>query len=108
MKIYGKTMMSMLPEKTTQFLKELCTVYVPKISEEFPPPEGSLVSVLQDLSILMAADSIAKAEDFIQIFLDKDAFLMDFLSHIVATDNAHSPIIFDTLLELYLQEYSKV
>lgn len=46
----------------------------------------------------------ARAEEFIHLFVNNEGWLIKFLEEIVNRHEAHSPIIYNTLLELYLQD----
>lgn len=113
MKHYGKAMMGALPEKTTTFLKSLCSFYVPKKSSEFSHGGAAqakeLSSILEDLSFMEAAESAdtvkARPENFIHIFVNQEQWLLDFLEYIVSQNEAGtSPAVYNTLLELYMQD----
>jgi hypothetical protein len=46
----------------------------------------------------------AKAEEYIHLFVDKPRQLIAFLEHIVQREPAQNPIVYNTMLELYLRE----
>ncbi|XP_065653424.1 vacuolar protein sorting-associated protein 11 homolog [Hydra vulgaris] len=85
---YGKTLVNNETEKTTAFLKELCTNY------QQINAEASLNQVVQR----------AYPVDFIHIFVHEKSKLKDFLEYIVKMRNDCSETIYNTLLELYLHD----
>uniref|UniRef100_A0A3Q3AAW1 VPS11 core subunit of CORVET and HOPS complexes n=1 Tax=Kryptolebias marmoratus TaxID=37003 RepID=A0A3Q3AAW1_KRYMA len=81
MKRYGKTLMHHVPEGTTLLLKGLCTNYQP-------------------------SGDTANSEEFIPIFANNPRELKAFLDHMIKVD-PHSPQgVYDTLLELRLQDWA--
>ncbi|XP_041030262.1 vacuolar protein sorting-associated protein 11 homolog isoform X2 [Carcharodon carcharias] len=91
---YGKTLMHHAPDETTELLKVLCTDYRP--SGE-PPAEREPVSRYKDK---------ANSEEFISIFANNPRELKNFLEHMIQVQ-ANSPQgVYDTLLELRLQDWA--
>ncbi|XP_036923457.1 vacuolar protein sorting-associated protein 11 homolog isoform X1 [Sturnira hondurensis] len=91
MKRYGKILMHHIPEQMTQLLKGLCTNYQPS-------PEGQ-----RDRE---ASVCRANSEEFIPIFANNPRELKAFLEH-MSTVQPNSPQgIYDTLLELRLQNWA--
>uniref|UniRef100_A0A3Q2QIU7 Vacuolar protein sorting-associated protein 11 homolog n=1 Tax=Fundulus heteroclitus TaxID=8078 RepID=A0A3Q2QIU7_FUNHE len=84
MKRYGKTLMHHVPEGTTLLLKRLCTNYQP------------------------SGDSVEKvsSEEFIPIFANNPWELKAFLEHMIEVDPRSSQGVYDTLLELRLQDWA--
>uniref|UniRef100_A0A8C9U302 Vacuolar protein sorting-associated protein 11 homolog n=1 Tax=Scleropages formosus TaxID=113540 RepID=A0A8C9U302_SCLFO len=81
MKRYGKTLMHHVPEGTTLLLKRLCTDYQP------------------------SRDS-ASSEEFIPIFANNPHELREFLEHMIEVEPRSSQGVYDTLLELRLQDWA--
>ncbi|XP_062869801.1 vacuolar protein sorting-associated protein 11 homolog [Trichomycterus rosablanca] len=94
MKHYGKTLMHHVPESTTVLLKRLCTDYQP-----------SRDSVDSD-SLDRSAVNKANAEEFIPIFANNPRELRAFLEHMINVEPASPPGVYDTLLELRLQDWA--
>uniref|UniRef100_T1ISE0 Vacuolar protein sorting-associated protein 11 homolog n=1 Tax=Strigamia maritima TaxID=126957 RepID=T1ISE0_STRMM len=102
MKKYGKMLMTIIPNETTQFLKQLCT--------DFRPSNKPLVDVsMLDGSKPMKIER-AEAKDFIHIFVNNSKHLVSFLEHTIKIPlypAQHSSLVYNTLIELYLQEYNQ-
>lgn len=97
MKNYGKVLINAVPEETTAFLKQLCTDYrpnnAPLVNEKMltgsPPP----------------AIQKSRAEEFIHIFVNNCTKLTEFLEHMIKVTAEAASLLYNTLLELYLQAY---
>ncbi|KAG8569456.1 hypothetical protein GDO81_014420 [Engystomops pustulosus] len=83
MKCYGKILMSHVPNETTQLLNDLCT--------DFPQPGGG---------------DRANPEEFIPIFANNPAELKTFLEHMTRVQSDSPQGVYDTLLELCLQNWA--
>ncbi|CAH2319593.1 vacuolar sorting-associated 11 homolog [Pelobates cultripes] len=82
-KCYGKTLMHHVPNETTQLLNSLCT--------DFPQPtEGNKCN----------------PEEFIPIFANNPCELKIFLEHMTRVQNDSPQGVYDTLLELRLQNWA--
>ncbi|XP_065843977.1 vacuolar protein sorting-associated protein 11 homolog [Oscarella lobularis] len=82
LKKYGKALVNERPGETTTLLKRLCT----GAWQRFPVDR-----VLK-----------AKPEEFIHIYVQKKEKLMEFLEHMIRAEPDSSPLVYNTLLELYL------
>ncbi|CAO2635328.1 Vacuolar protein sorting-associated protein 11 homolog [Lemmus lemmus] len=91
MKRYGKILMHHIPEQTTQLLKGLCTDYRPS-------PEGR--------GDQEAPGFRANSEEFIPIFANNPRELKAFLEHMSEVQPDSPQGIYDTLLELRLQNWA--
>ncbi|XP_042136697.1 vacuolar protein sorting-associated protein 11 homolog isoform X2 [Peromyscus maniculatus bairdii] len=91
MKRYGKILMHHIPEQTTQLLKGLCTDYRPS-------PEGR--------GDREAPGFRANSEEFIPIFANNPRELKAFLEHMSEVQPDSPQGIYDTLLELRLQNWA--
>ncbi|XP_076968804.1 vacuolar protein sorting-associated protein 11 homolog [Tamandua tetradactyla] len=91
MKRYGKTLMHHIPEQTTQLLKGLCTDYRPS-------PEGP--------GDRETPGCRANSEEFIPIFANNPRELKAFLEHMSEVQPDSPQGIYDTLLELRLQNWA--
>lgn len=87
MKLYGKLLISSLPEETTAFLKQLCTDYKPENKES-----------------LEAESKRSSPEEFIHIFVNNSQKLEEFLVHMIQVFPESSSLVYNTLLELLLQQ----
>ncbi|KAM3922693.1 vacuolar protein sorting-associated protein 11 homolog [Leptodactylus fuscus] len=83
MKCYGKILMYHVPNETTQLLNELCT--------DFPQPGGG---------------NRANPEEFIPIFANNPTELKTFLEHMTRVQSDSPQGVYDTLLELRLQNWA--
>eukprot|EP00027_Filamoeba_sp_ATCC50430_P018912 CAMPEP_0168579026 /NCGR_PEP_ID=MMETSP0413-20121227/21645_1 /TAXON_ID=136452 /ORGANISM="Filamoeba nolandi, Strain NC-AS-23-1" /LENGTH=897 /DNA_ID=CAMNT_0008612909 /DNA_START=77 /DNA_END=2766 /DNA_ORIENTATION=- len=90
-KKYGKILITTVPDQTTQLLMRLCTSYAP-----------ASVTSSTDFS-QSGSRQKASAEEFIHIFVGQPESLMSFLEFIVSKGLA-TPIVYTTLLELYLRD----
>ncbi|XP_058865560.1 vacuolar protein sorting-associated protein 11 homolog [Acipenser ruthenus] len=95
MKRYGKTLMHHVPEETTRLLKGLCTDYRP--SRETPADRESLGHTLGNK---------ANSEEFIAIFVNNPRELRAFLEHMMDVEAQSPQGVYDTLLELRLQDWA--
>ncbi|XP_004856815.1 vacuolar protein sorting-associated protein 11 homolog isoform X3 [Heterocephalus glaber] len=91
MKRYGKILMHHIPEQTTQLLKGLCTDYRPN---------------LEGRADKEAPDCRANSEEFIPIFANNPRELKAFLEHMSEVQPDSPQGIYDTLLELRLQNWA--
>ncbi|XP_010627592.1 vacuolar protein sorting-associated protein 11 homolog [Fukomys damarensis] len=91
MKRYGKTLMHHIPVQTTQLLKGLCTDYRPNL-------EGRADKEVPDCR--------ANSEEFIPIFANNPRELKAFLEHMSEVQPDSPQGIYDTLLELRLQNWA--
>nr|XP_051693658.1 vacuolar protein sorting-associated protein 11 homolog isoform X2 [Oryctolagus cuniculus] len=91
MKRYGKTLMHHIPEQTTQLLKGLCTDYRPST-------EGR--------GDREAPGCRANSEEFIPIFANNPRELKAFLEHMSEVQPDSPQGVYDTLLELRLQNWA--
>ncbi|XP_061596224.1 vacuolar protein sorting-associated protein 11 homolog [Cololabis saira] len=94
MKRYGKTLMHHVPEGTTLLLKGLCTNY---------HPSGAAAEVG---SLDRGHVSKANSEEFIPIFANNPRELKAFLEHMIEVDTCSPQGVYDTLLELRLQDWA--
>lgn len=93
MKKYGNVLIQNVPNESTQFLKKLCSDYV--------PTDKPLVSE----NMLNGYEYIkqkADPEDYIHLFLNNSSRLVEFLEYLVADGQILSVPVYDTLLEHYL------
>uniref|UniRef100_A0A3P8YJ81 Vacuolar protein sorting-associated protein 11 homolog n=1 Tax=Esox lucius TaxID=8010 RepID=A0A3P8YJ81_ESOLU len=81
MKRYGKTLMHHVPDGTTLLLKGLCTDYQPH-------------------------RDTANSEEFIPVFANNPRELRAFLEHMIEVEPFSSHGVYDTLLELRLQDWA--
>uniref|UniRef100_A0A8P0TRQ8 Vacuolar protein sorting-associated protein 11 homolog n=2 Tax=Canis lupus familiaris TaxID=9615 RepID=A0A8P0TRQ8_CANLF len=91
MKRYGKILMHHIPEQTTQLLKGLCTDYQPS---------------LEGRGDREAPGCRANSEEFIPIFANNPRELKAFLEHMSEVQPDSPQGIYDTLLELRLQNWA--
>ncbi|XP_074158430.1 vacuolar protein sorting-associated protein 11 homolog [Sminthopsis crassicaudata] len=91
MKRYGKILMHHVPEQTTQLLKVLCTDYRP-CAEAAAESDGP--------------GCRANSEEFIPIFANNPRELKAFLEHMTEVQADSPQGVYDTLLELRLQNWS--
>ncbi|XP_072469095.1 vacuolar protein sorting-associated protein 11 homolog [Notamacropus eugenii] len=91
MKRYGKILMHHVPEQTTQLLKVLCTDYRP-CAEAAAESNGP--------------GCRANSEEFIPIFANNPRELKAFLEHMTEVQADSSQGVYDTLLELRLQNWA--
>ncbi|XP_064459798.1 vacuolar protein sorting-associated protein 11 homolog isoform X2 [Ornithodoros turicata] len=87
MKKYGKTLLTYVPEQTTDLLKNLCYDYRPS-NDPLPVEQRS------------------HPEDFIHIFVSNSEKLLEFLQHMVEVQPQSSTLVYNTLLELHLQSFN--
>eukprot|EP00918_Siedleckia_nematoides_P018931 GHVU01040411.1.p1 GENE.GHVU01040411.1~~GHVU01040411.1.p1 ORF type:complete len:904 (-),score=100.20 GHVU01040411.1:521-3232(-) len=90
MKQYGKVLMTKQPADTTDVLKTLCTDYRPK---------NATSSDMSDKVLK------ANAEEFIHIFVNNSTKLTEFLEHMIHVQPGSAPLLYNTLLELYLHDF---
>ncbi|XP_068706072.1 vacuolar protein sorting-associated protein 11 homolog isoform X2 [Montipora foliosa] len=95
MKKYGKSLVNAVPDEATKLLKVLCTDYRPQRLQEHPMAEGT------------RKIHKARAEEFIHIFVHQKANLIEFLEHMVQVQPNSSNLVYNTLLELYLNDAAR-
>jgi len=112
MKKYGKTLMKKAPEKTCQLLTELCSDYRPSGGENSATvhDKENTTMVAEGNSAKGGGNTKVKSQpqDFIHIFVDHPIELQNFLEYIVKSEPACDPIVYNTLLELFLRDYDLV
>nr|XP_043898783.1 vacuolar protein sorting-associated protein 11 homolog [Solea senegalensis] len=94
MKHYGKTLMHHVPEGTTLLLKGLCTNY--QSSGDGGDKESEERRRINK----------ANSEEFIPIFANNPRELKAFLEHMIEVDPRSPQGVYDTLLELRLQDWA--
>ncbi|CAB3388099.1 Hypothetical predicted protein [Cloeon dipterum] len=94
MKKYGPLLLKEAPQETTDFLKKLCSNYKPKGEPLIDPREfdGSRLE-----------ENRANPEEFIHLFLENPDMLIQFLEHSIQVDPHESNLVYNTLVEQYLQ-----
>lgn len=88
MRLYGGVLVRCAGHKATQFLKRLCA--------NFGRTQGS------------GEQQRANAEDYIHLFLNDSARLVEFLDYLIAEGCSLSAAVYDTLLEHYLHVWESV
>lgn len=83
---YGIALMEQCPNETTEILKKLCTQTI----------NNTDYSTHED-----------KAKDFMHLFVKAPERLIDFLEHLVTQITDLSPVVYNTLIELYLHRWEK-
>uniref|UniRef100_A0A803YDJ9 VPS11 core subunit of CORVET and HOPS complexes n=1 Tax=Meleagris gallopavo TaxID=9103 RepID=A0A803YDJ9_MELGA len=91
MKRYGKILMHHVPKETTELLKNLCTDYQPSGNSEGP-------GILEGKK--------ANSEEFIPVFANNSRELKAFLEHMTEVQSDSPQGVYDTLLELRLQNWA--
>uniref|UniRef100_A0A8C9FZC4 RING-type domain-containing protein n=1 Tax=Pavo cristatus TaxID=9049 RepID=A0A8C9FZC4_PAVCR len=91
MKRYGKILMHHVPKETTELLKNLCTDYQPSGNSESP-------GILEGKK--------ANSEEFIPVFANNSRELKAFLEHMTEVQSDSPQGVYDTLLELRLQNWA--
>eukprot|EP00795_Rhopilema_esculentum_P008547 gene8547-14548_t len=125
MKAYGKTLVNEEPDETTELLKRLCSDYKPLVEKPadriIPDYDHSVVGspslglkgmAQKTASLMLNPASIepilrANPDEYIHIFVHQKQKLIDFLEHMVKIRNDCSNVIYNTLIELYLQNASR-
>lgn len=87
MKKYGNILIQHAPLESTQFLMILCTNYKPSVQSK-----ADVIGVPQK----------ADPEDYIHLFLNNSARLVEFLEYLIKEECYLSAPVYDTLLEHYL------
>ncbi|KAK2167121.1 hypothetical protein LSH36_32g21058 [Paralvinella palmiformis] len=100
LKTYGKILMAEVPMETTELLKRLCT--------DYKPSDKPLVDAA---NLDGGAPTVKRAnpDEFIHIFVNnhhKHDKLTEFLEHMIKVQPNSSVLIYNTLVELYLQACS--
>ncbi len=104
MRRYGKRLMSAYPDQTAKMLTALCSDWVPTGITK------SLCKIYTQYSIvtlvLTTAQQVERADpaDFIGIFVNNKQQLMRFLEHQIKVHVKLRDVVYNTLLELYLNE----
>lgn len=91
---YGTILLEIMPKESTDFLKKLCTDYHPK--------NKSLIDIQLQNNI-----DYANPEDYIHLFHDNSEYLIEFLECLVKTRTACDTLVYNTLLEQYLQKWAR-
>ncbi|GLV44930.1 Vacuolar protein sorting 11 [Carabus blaptoides fortunei] len=99
MKKYGNVLIKNVPGESTQFLKKLCTDYRPE-------NEPLISETMLDGSIHVTQK--ADPENYIHLFLNNSARLVEFLEYLVTDGQALSTGVYDTLLEHYLHVWGSL
>ncbi|XP_032237087.2 vacuolar protein sorting-associated protein 11 homolog isoform X2 [Nematostella vectensis] len=112
MKAYGKCLLNNVPIEATNLLKKLCTSYKPnRVEVTVPnkeissPVTSGLISTLPGMLDPMETDKKthrSRPEEFIHIFVHQKAKLIEFLEHMTQMFPKSSSLLYNTLLELYL------
>lgn len=98
MKKYGNILIENVPNESTQFLKALCTNYRPSNK---PLVDQSALDGSTDHHV-----DKANPEDFIYLFLNNSARLVEFLEHLIKSESKWSTLVYNTLIEHYLHLWS--
>eukprot|EP01051_Picozoa_sp_SAG22_P010168 SAG22_NODE_898_length_6620_cov_13.916884_2_plen_1193_part_00 len=113
----GKALAMALPDETTALLKALCTGYSPRaVAEEAGGGGGrGRRSSLTDLPAAGEGAPFSDAEKYMFIFSGNTQSLMEFLEYVVSDAKQRagragqiSASVYNTLLELYLQDGSAI
>lgn len=117
MKKYGKSLVNAVPDESTKLLKVLCTDYKPQrlhertVSGSVTPVSAgvyqSFTTALDPASDMERKIYKARAEEFIHIFVHQKAKLIEFLEHMVQVQPNSSNLVYNTLLELYLNDAAR-
>ena len=91
-KLYGKALMQVVPDDTTALISRLCTDWVPDGTPAHPSSGRTWV--------------YANTADFIQVFMGDKKRLTSFLEAQIAIRPSQNEVVYNTLLELYLMEWS--
>ncbi|XP_059475193.1 vacuolar protein sorting-associated protein 11 homolog [Neocloeon triangulifer] len=91
-KRYGSLLIQHVPQETTDFLKRLCTDFRPNGQPAIDRRESD-----------RHEEDKACPEDFIHLFLENSEMLIQFLENMVQVDPHASSLVYNTLLEHYLQ-----
>lgn len=112
---YGNILMEKCPQQTTELLKRLCTDYYQQQHKD-----GANVidgSDTFDATAMHMTESIvfdtsphidrANAEDFIHLFVKSSSeLLIDFLEYLVLNLSSSSQLVYNTLIEHYLRQWT--
>ncbi|XP_038609321.1 vacuolar protein sorting-associated protein 11 homolog isoform X3 [Tachyglossus aculeatus] len=101
MKRYGKILMHHVPEQTTQLLKGLCTDYRPS-----RPAAAATTAATAGPADAEIPGCRANSEEFIPIFANNPRELKAFLEHMGEVQPDSPQGIYETLLELRLQNWA--
>lgn len=93
MRKYGNVLIQNVPNESTQFLKKLCS--------DYKPQDKPLVTETM-LDGSLRTTQKADPEDYIHLFLNNSARLVEFLEYLVGEGHTLSTPVYDTLLEHYL------
>lgn len=97
---YGIVLMEQCANETTELLKKLCTSY---------SPMECLIGGIAPSELYDSGETVDRAnpEDFIHLFVKTPERLIDFLEHLMRTLSNLSPLVYSTLIELYLHRWQK-
>lgn len=95
---YGIVLIEQCANETTELLKKLCTNYRPK---------DGVIGAITSSELYDTRETVDRAnpEDFIHLFVKTPERLIDFLEHLVRTLSNLSPLVYSTLIELYLHRW---
>lgn len=94
---YGIVLIEQCANETTELLKKLCTNW----------PKDGLIGAIAPSELYDSRETVDRAnpEDFIHLFVKTPDRLIDFLEHLVRTLSKLSPLVYSTLIELYLHRW---
>lgn len=95
LKIYGNILMENCPNETTEILKKVCTNYSCK----------STPVISDDIFKLNIPSEVGSPEDFIHLFVKNPEMLIEFLEYLIANLASCSHLIYNTLIEQYLNSW---
>ena len=104
---YGKILVNNVPEITTNLLKQLCTDYIPKDTTTTlleSNDQRTQVDQSEEEPLPIKKKLKSAPESFIHIFVNQPQWLTNFIEFMIKVEPDSSPILYDTLLELYLKE----
>ncbi|XP_022822921.1 vacuolar protein sorting-associated protein 11 homolog [Spodoptera litura] len=99
MKKYGHRLIQHEPEESTNFLKLLCTDYKPR--------SKPLVDEASLSGGGVRAPAFALPDEYIHMFLANSERLIDFLEHMIKTQDDCSKLVYDALIEHYIHVWAK-
>eukprot|EP01105_Mastigella_eilhardi_P017822 TRINITY_DN4108_c0_g1_i3.p1 TRINITY_DN4108_c0_g1~~TRINITY_DN4108_c0_g1_i3.p1 ORF type:complete len:508 (+),score=152.35 TRINITY_DN4108_c0_g1_i3:1433-2956(+) len=106
-KKYGKTLMTEQPDITTELLTRMCTNYAAApVAPAAPSAPGGAPAAAAGILDEPQGPSVEKAnpEEYIHLFVEQPFYLTQFLEYITTHCLNASQLLYDTLLELYLQD----
>eukprot|EP00049_Salpingoeca_infusionum_P018926 m.359345 g.359345 ORF g.359345 m.359345 type:complete len:979 (+) comp18539_c0_seq1:118-3054(+) len=98
MQDYGKLLVTAIPEASTELLKHLCTSYTPQ------PSTSEVVVIPRSRVREQSIEEPADPNLFIHLFVDQPDNLVEFLQYMIEQRESCSMAVYDTLIELYLQQ----